>query len=261
MTSFPALLDQLHGEGESWKVDPSDDWRQGRTLFGGISAALCLAACQRAIAELPPLRSAQIAYLGPSAGAAELRPALLRQGKSVTFMGCDLIADGRLATRALFAFGGARTATDTAPERPMPSVVPPEECPPLWTGPRPGFTQHFDQRLAGGDHPMGGGAKGDLTVWARHSDAIGADAQAALLAIGDALPPAAMSRVTEPTVISTMTWQIDLLAPEVFDPGRFVLLQSTEDAAVAGYSGQAMWLWTEDGALIGAARQNVAIFG
>jgi hypothetical protein len=50
---------------------------QGRTTYGGCSAALCLEAAKRLLrdqrhsagaAELPPLRSAQVAFVGPAGG-------------------------------------------------------------------------------------------------------------------------------------------------------------------------------------------------
>lgn len=260
MTAFSEILDQIAPAGDCWIADPSDDWRQGRTLFGGLSAALCLAACERAVPGLPPLRSAQTTYIGPSAGTAELRPVILRRGKSVTFMACDLLADGALATRTLFAFGGERPAELRLPGTGMPPVQHPEMCPPLWTGERrPGFTRHFDQRLAGGAPPNGGASQGELIVWARHVD-IGASRQPALVAIGDALPPAAMSRVTGSTIISTMTWHLDVVDCAAFDPTAFTLLHSFEDAARDGYSSQNMAMWNEDGRLIALGRQNVAVF-
>ena len=45
MTMFSTLVTSLASDGDGLIVNPSDDWRQGRTLFGGLSAALCLAAC------------------------------------------------------------------------------------------------------------------------------------------------------------------------------------------------------------------------
>ena len=85
-------------------------WMQGRTTYGGLTAALCLETAMRAFPELPPLRSAQVSFIGPAGGAVEGRARMLRQGKSVTFVEADLFGEKGIATRATFAFGGARAS-------------------------------------------------------------------------------------------------------------------------------------------------------
>ena len=61
MTDFSELINGIHRDGDTWTADVSEDWRQGRTLFGGLSGALCLEAAKREFIDLPPLRSAQFA--------------------------------------------------------------------------------------------------------------------------------------------------------------------------------------------------------
>lgn len=261
MTDLSTLLSEMTRDGDQWRCNPDESWRQGRTLFGGLSAALCYAACERAVPDLPPLRSAQIAYVGPSVGDAKLVPTVLRRGKSVTFMACDLIADGAVATRALFAFGGERESS-FAVEAPLaPSIDRPAACPPLFGERRPTFTQHLDQRFAGGHRPVSGAPEGDLLVWARLMEEVRPAGLVALVALGDALPPASLPRATTPVMISTMTWQFDLIDPTRFDPDRYVLLRSTDEGVSHGYATQRMAMWEEDGAPILLARQSVAVFG
>ncbi|MGD9799873.1 MAG: acyl-CoA thioesterase domain-containing protein, partial [Parvularculaceae bacterium] len=50
----------------------ADNWLQGRTVYGGMTAALCLEAAQRAVPGLPPLRSAQVSFIGPAEGDLEI---------------------------------------------------------------------------------------------------------------------------------------------------------------------------------------------
>jgi acyl-CoA thioesterase len=261
MTSFDAVMESLTPAGDGiWQTNPSDDWRQGRTLFGGLSAALCYAACERLVPDLPPLRAGQIAFIGPSAGEVQLVPTLLRRGKSVTFMGCDLIADGAVATRAIFTFGDARESTLSAQAPRAPEVPPPAASPALWGKRRPSFTVHVDQQLAGGARPGSGADKGDLIIWVRHAEPV-SPSMAALIALGDALPPASLPRFTGPAVISTMTWGFDLFDPTRHDSTGWYLIRSTDDGVGGGYAGQAMAMWDESGAPVLNARQSVAIFG
>jgi acyl-CoA thioesterase len=261
MTSFAETIAAItQADADSFIANPTEDWRQGRTLFGGLSAALCYAACEKLTPGLPPLRSAQIAYIGPSAGEARLQPRVLRQGKSVTFMACDLIADGAVATRALFAFGGERESSlrDSPPR--APDVPRPQDCPPLFGTRRPTFTQHLDQRVAGGHRPVKGADKGDMLVWVKLLEDGPPPGLVTLVALGDALPPASMPRLTVPAAISTMTWQFDLVDPERFDPAGWVLIRSTDDAVGHGYSGQSMAMWDAQGMPLLLARQSVAVF-
>ncbi len=261
MTEFSQLLTAMARDGDTWTCNASDDWRQGRTLFGGLSAALCYAACEALVDDLPPLRSAQIAYVGPSGGEATLRPSILRRGKSVTFMACDLIADGAVATRALFAFGGDRESAYGHRAAP-PALVPrPADCEPLFRGERPTFTQHLDQRVAAGHRPITGAPEGDLTVWVRHLDPDAPSSLVSLVALGDALPPATFPRFTTPAPISTMTWHFDIANPQAFDPKGYSLIRSTDDMLGNGYSGQHMAMWNEVGEPILLGRQSVAVFG
>ncbi len=261
MTAFSEVLASITADGDgSFRVDPSDDWRQGRTLFGGLSAALCYAACERIAPRLPPLRSAQIAYIGPSAGEALLRPVVLRKGKSVTFMACDLIADGAIATRALFVFGGARPSTLGLAASPPPELPGPDDCMPLFERGGPTFAQHLDQRLAAGARPVSGAAKGEMLVWVRHRDESAPSSLASLVALGDALPPATMPRLTAPAAISTITWQFDIIDASGFDGAGWHLIETREEAVGEGYSAQQMALWDADGTPLLRARQNVAVF-
>ena len=260
MGIFSETIASLSASGDDWIADPSADWRQGRTLFGGLSAALCLAACERAVPDLPPLRAAQIAFIAPSAGEVRIQVRVLRRGKSVSFLGCDLIAEGSVAVRTLFAFGAARPSAHSAMASFAPDAPAPEMCEPLFTGSQgPDFAKYIDQRLVRGGRPVTGADKGDLTIWVRHRDQTPVSPLVSLLALGDALPPASMTRLLQPAAISTMTWGLDLIAPERATGGWY-LLRATDDAVGDGYSGQSMAMWDENGAPVMIARQSVAVF-
>jgi acyl-CoA thioesterase len=260
VTEFDDVIDAIEQRGDHLTVNPGDDWRQGRTLFGGMSAALCFAACERLVPDLPPLRAGSIAFVAPSAGEATLVPTMLRRGKSVTFMACDLIAEGQVATRAIFTFGAARESAFLADAPMAPDVAAPQDCAPLFGSRKPAFTVHLDQRLAGGKTLMSGADEGDLMVWVRHANTV-RPSGSALIALGDALPPASMPRFTSPAIISTMTWAFDLFAPEQHQGTGWHLIRSTDDGVGHGYAGQAMRMWNESGQPIMIARQSVAIFG
>lgn len=65
------LLSFSHLEKSLTKTDEGiigivpDQWRQGRTAYGGLTAGLAYAAVQVEFPDAPPLRSANINFIGP----------------------------------------------------------------------------------------------------------------------------------------------------------------------------------------------------
>ena len=89
MITLSAVISSLVEQSGSYQVEAPETWAQGRTLYGGITAALCLAATQRAFSDLPPLRSTHFTFVGPASGMLNFRPAILRQGRSATIVAVD----------------------------------------------------------------------------------------------------------------------------------------------------------------------------
>jgi hypothetical protein len=274
MTDFSTLMAQLAETPDGSSLEISEDWTQGRTLFGGLSAALCAAAGEVAAGEgldgpPPPLRSAQFAFIGPAGGPVRLKTQVLRRGKSTVFVQADLTGEGGLATRGLLTFGAARPSSMDDEDLPAPATLNPEDCPALHgdSGKGPGFTRHFDIRPADGVRFFGRDVertlgRPDILLWARHRDPLAGTGAAALIALADIPPPAAMRLMTAPAPISTMTWMIDLLTPPSrADDTGWRLLRSTAQVTRSGYSSQSMSLWDDAGRPLVIGRQNVAVFG
>ena len=78
-------------DGHSVDIPPS--WMQGRTAYGGLSAAIGLHAAQQSEEDLPPLRSAQISFIGPLAGSVSVTTKLLRRGRTAAFIQVDIISE------------------------------------------------------------------------------------------------------------------------------------------------------------------------
>jgi acyl-CoA thioesterase len=263
MTEFTELMGGLWpNSAGGWAVDVSDDWLQGRTVYGGLAAALCLEAAQRASADLPTLRSAQFSFVGPAAGPLQIRPSVLRKGKSTVFVGVDLVGEAGLATRATLCFGAARPSTLSYSMIVAPRPKAPDDCQNFFRNAPASlrFLQHIDGRLAGGHLPFSGAADADTTLWLRHRDPALRPSLTSLLALADAPPPAVMALLDAPAPISTMTWAIDMLAEEIATDQGWWLVRAVAEAAAGGYSSQAMTVWNAAGTPVMASRQNVAVF-
>ncbi|MET0219471.1 MAG: thioesterase family protein [Tardiphaga sp.] len=263
MTDFTAMMAGVVRAGDGWTVQVSDDWLQGRTLYGGLATALCMQAALNQFGDLPPLRSAQVAFVGPATGALQLRPQILRKGKSTLFAGVDLIGEAGLATRATFCFGAARPSAFEHVAIGTPDLKLPDDCPDFFAG-APAvlrFLEHIDGRHVGGSKPFSGSDDPQMTLWLRHREPGIAASTVALLALADAPPPAASVRSRAPLPISTMTWSIDMLTDDVATDDGWWLIRNVAEQIAGGYSSQAMTLWNRQGRPIMASRQNVAVFG
>lgn len=257
MPTLAEVVASLSGNPLSLDAPPS--WSQGRTLYGGMTAALGWAAASRALPDLPPLRAMQAAFIGPAAGHLTLTPEVLRQGKSATTVGVEVRGEAGLAAR-LTLFCGAPRPSKVAHERAAaPFAPPPDDLPAvLKAGQGPTFAVNYDIRHVAGGLPFSGGEP-EFLMWARLKAAEGCDALVSLIALADVLPPASMPVFPEFGVISTLSWSVDFdRLPD--DPGAWYLASAISESTADGYSRQSMSLWDETGRRVLAGRQTVAIF-
>jgi len=254
-----AVLDQFTPSDAGWTGEAPLSWAQGRTLYGGMTAALAWAMASRAFPSIPPLRSAQVAFVGPAAGNLTIAPRLIRQGRSATFVQVSVSGEAGPAAECLFSCGAPRDSAVRHTAAAAPEVAAPDACPTLFGGaPGPDFARNFEMRLAAGSRPLGQGVP-EFTCWTRFTRSQQVDPLTGLIALADALPPAAMVSFPAPAVISSMTWSIEVDALPT-DANAWFLQQSAAEDSADGYSRQAMTLWDESGRRLFAARQTVAIF-
>ncbi|MFT3966484.1 MAG: thioesterase family protein [Sphingobium sp.] len=261
MTSLHDTIDLLARDGEDFLIDAPEEWAQGRTLFGGMTAALSLGAITRALGDLGPLRSAQFSFIGPASGALRFRPELLRRGRASAVVGVDCRNEEGLAARSTFFFGTARDSLVSHDYMRRLDVPPPERCEAFSRSSKAltGFLGRYEMRLAAGSRVLQPGNKPEFAVWARLRDGEGGDPVAALLAFADCLPAAAWVDFPRPGPISTMSWTADLRQPLALT-GGWHLIWSSSEVARDGYSLQDMRVFSAEGEPLLAARQVVALF-
>lgn len=237
-----------------------ENWLQGRTVYGGLTAALALhAAMQAGGSDLPPLKSAQITFVGPAMHEQIFKPTVLRQGKSVTVMTTDCFSSAQLALHMTMVFTASRDSRILHDYSQPPAVSHPDDYPVWDAGPQAPICVHnFQKKLAGGALPFSGATDPELLMWVRHEEAQGIDPMVALIALADALPPASITTLTAHVPLSTITWTLDIVnAPA---PDQWFLLKTSSHVAAGGYSLQDMEIWSESGELVLRGRQTVAIF-
>ena len=239
-----------------------EDWHQGRTAYGGFSAALALAAARQVPGEgLPPLRSAAVSFVGPLSGPVEARARVLRQGRNATWVSAEMLRDGEVGLTATFVFMGPVASALDLNERPMPEgVIPVEQARERVVARAPTFlSAHFDVRFA---LPPSEVRSPEICLWVRPRECEGLAGAMSLLLSADALPPGVMPMLM-PNVppVSSMTWQANLLTPAPATRDGWWLLRSRGDYAENGCSSQIMEAWNADGDPVMAGMQSIALFG
>lgn len=257
--SFGDFIRSMTEDGGLYHSHIPENWMQGRTAYGGLSAAIALTAAHRATEDAPPLRSAQIAFIGPLSGPVTARAEILRRGKSSAYVGVDVSDANGLGLRATFVFMKARPSHIDFCDLPPPETVDPVASVPAFKRtPGPHFTGQFEYLHA---RPQNTTAEpSDLLRWTRLADRGEAPSEAELMVIGDALPPASMGLMTEKGPVSSMNWTLNVLTNELTTRNGWWLLRSRADQAQQGCSSQSMTIWNADGLPVASAIQSVALF-
>ena len=249
----------LKPDGGGWRGVIPDDWLQGRTSYGGLSAAIALHCAMRVGEDLPPLRSAQVAFVGPLAGEVRVTARTLRRGRNATFVSAEIEGEVGLGLRCTFVF--MRATGSTLDHRRTPT----RECARLAHGERtftgvPGvpFTRNFEFVDRGGD------AETDTAEWLRWTRLVereGLQPMVELLAVGDCLPSAALRLMNRAVPLSSLTWMVNVLDPAPATDDGWWLLRARTDHVREGSSSQSMGVWNAGGAMVAEHVQSVALFG
>jgi acyl-CoA thioesterase len=248
--SFPTLS----RDAAVFRTSIQEAWLQGRTAFGGVSAGIALAAAKAAFVDLPPLRSAQIAFVGPLAGSAQVEPVLLRRGKNSAFVGCDLLSEEGVGLRALFLFMNPRPSSIDFTRLPVAVALDPASAIIDGGSIGPNFLANFEFVQCAEQPP------GRTMRWVRLKERVDLDREVELVAVADALPPAAMTLAKSWGPISTTTWQLNLTTDNPATTEGWWLLEATTLMAQNGASSQTMTIWNRDGDPVATATQSVALF-
>jgi acyl-CoA thioesterase len=264
MTTWNELMTSaapVAGRADTFSLRVGEEWLQGRTLYGGIVAALGLGAMEQAIEGLPPVLSTETVFMSPlPAGAITIEVRLLRRGRNVAFAEA-LIGDGNsVTTRVTAVFGAARPSSITVPVRSrQPSKPLDASFPiPFIPGITPAFTRQFESRLSEGGFPFTGSDDAATGGYLRFLDdpGSGATAQLGLL---DAFPAPILPVATAPFMASTVRWSVHFLQSAPVPKDGFWWFRADALAAADGYA-TSLGTLQSDGVVVAWAEQLVAVF-
>lgn len=241
-------------------------WGQGRTVFGGLSAALLFKAMTRELPDQRALRVLNTQFIGPlnTDEPFSIEVEHLRDGKNVTQLQGRLIQYDRVSVQAMAAFGQARESKvevrQPAAERPPV----PEKANWVPQIPRvtPKFHRYIDLKIDDGGMPFTGKKTSHYRGWMRLTDAPETFTDAHLIALIDVWPPAVLQQLRWPAPASTLSWNVEFVHPHPPITGaEWIGYDCDTVQAADGYGHTEAKIYAQDGTLLALSRQLVTVFG
>lgn len=257
------ILSTLRAEGDTYVADAPAEWGQGRTLFGGLQAALLVAAMRQRVGADIPLRSLQVTFVGPvSPGEVRIAVQVLREGKSAIHVQAHTVADEGIGCTAIAVFGRARSSqlafapswpeVDGTPEQGKPNLYVPKLT--------PDFLQFAEQRFVRGGYPFTGAREPRTQTWVRYAREPMVT-ESVLIAIADTIPSPAIHTLKKFAIASSMTWTLEFLTQDFGGtPADYWLMDAEATSATDGYVFQTATLWSADRRAIALSRQSAVVF-
>lgn len=265
MQSFSTLMSSVQSTGleNEYRASIDESWLQGRTAFGGLSAALIVKAMLDFVPTDRRLRSLAVMFVGPvPAGDHRIVLRELRVGGSVTHIQGEIQCNGEVGATVSAAFGKDRQSAITVAAPDSPTVAEPELCDvfPFIEGLTPTFTQHFDMRMCTGSMPFSGANSADFSMWLRFKESAPIDL-AALIAIADVPPMPGLNMIKPPGLGSSLSWYLEF--PQALPNASMSdwwFYDYRTQAAGGGYFHNYATVWGAGGQALMFSRQVATVF-
>jgi acyl-CoA thioesterase len=263
--SVSKVLGTLTPDVSGYRVTVGDDWMNGRATFGGLVAAVGNEVMRKLAPRDRCLRSLQTTFIGPAAaGTWRIDARVLRVGKAVTLVCCEIHDGNQIAATQVAVYGSARpSAVMVKPEAtPAPRRVEDIDDMRIQSDKTFAFFQHFALRWAQGAHPFSSAPNTQLSMaFVRHREA-GPLTESHLVALMDCIPTPALAMYTAPAPASSLTWTLEFFEHNFdYSPESWWRLDTHVDAAGEGYVNQTGMLLNPHGKPAALTRQLVTVFG
>ena len=261
-THLSAILDSMVHDAGTFRVEVPDTWRQGRSVYGGLQAALAVKAMRATLPVAAPLRVLQVSFVAPvPAGPVSVRAELIRTGKTATHVEARLFDGQTVAAIAVGVFGNSRASrVRVAPERRSYPEAEPFDIRYV-EGLLPEFLQHLNVRWLHGAMPFSGAPlqRSVLRVgWPEE----GLASEEHVVALADTPPPVALSFMDTHVGASSLSWTLEMLTDSVSAlPLQGYVLDAELVAGGHGYTSQSVTVWGPGGEALALSRQSMVVFG
>lgn len=269
ITPLAQVLDHRQREGRRVSFRITEDWQQGRTMFGGVLSVMAVRAMRDICGSDWPLRALQTNFVGPvSPGLVHVDVTLLRQGKNIRQVKAQILqanAEGmeQIAGILLGSFGVGRESV-------LPSLRPPQVAVanavetsypwPFIPGMTPPFTRHLEFRHAEGGVPFSGDDSWHSRTYVRLLDNAGIDTELQAIILADAGPTPALAQLRGYTPASSVSWALELRPVSIGQRDGHWRMDKDALAVGEGFVNEKTTLWTPCGQLAALGYQVVAVY-
>ena len=242
----------------------SAHWGQGRTIYGGMSAALLCTIAHRDVARDRVLKQLDVTFLRPMLADTEYSVSMetLAEGKTLTVREVRLIQEDKVRVKVTANF-----------LKPLVSEVriDPFEAPMLGNieygfhfnnDLLPAFIQHFDNYSTTKGAPFSGTDTDELGGWMRYKHPPTQLTPALLVGLIDAWPPTASPNYQGFKPLSTIGWSIHFAnSLEQTNPQEHLGYLAKINHAADGLSSSKAQIWNQQGQLLATSYQTNIIYG
>ncbi|MEC7545430.1 MAG: acyl-CoA thioesterase [Thalassolituus sp.] len=243
-------------------------WGQGKTTFGGMSAALALTAIERDFPQKAPLRSLSIHFCGAlvTEQPYEIETRELKSGRSISHLQAEVLQNDDCATVVTACYGSQRES-DVVVEPAAIETGEPGSGTKLGyiAGLTPEFVRHIDFSYVSGGLPFTGSKDNHIHGWMRFNDSTGPMTEAHLVALIDAWPPATLQKLRSVAPCASITWSLELMSsprdgdtPLAANDWLYYEVDIME--AHGGYAHTTAKIYRADGTLLALSRQLVVVY-
>ncbi|ASM56067.1 hypothetical protein PNIG_b0486 [Pseudoalteromonas nigrifaciens] len=240
------------------------NWCQGRTAFGGLSAALLYQAMRAQVNSERRLLSLSTNFVGPLLADTpfSLSVEILREGKSSTQVLAKAIQNEQVCVIVQACFASNRNSAINVPVAKSLGLqeVNERHTLPFIQGQMPEFFQHVDLCPQQGAMPFSSAETSHLGGWMRFKETPAAITEAHIIALTDAWPPTLLQMFKQPAPASSMSWYLEFVQAPNLTPGQWLGFEAITHHAKGGYGLEDGCIWSQSGELIALTRQTVALF-
>ncbi|WP_028469007.1 thioesterase family protein [Neptunomonas japonica] len=241
-----------------------DSWAQGRTTFGGLTAAILCESTKRDTDPARYLRNFEIGFVRPLEALKpfEVQVETLANGKTVTIKSARIIQDGKVRATARADYVLPLDSNIIIDAFSSPKLLDKKMSAPLKGDHFPSFFQHFDNYVATEGIPFSGQAVPELGGWMKFKETPEKLTDSHLICVIDSWPPAASPYYDGFKPLSTLSWSIHFANPTYeVSPAEHLGYLAKVNFGENGLSSSQAEVWGPEGQLLARSFQTNIIYG
>jgi len=262
---------EIFARSEDQTLSIPDNWAQGRTVYGGLTAALIYHRMSAiVVADKPtesrPIRYFNLSFIGPLLvkETLSIEVELIRAGRSASQLIAYVKQGGKTCVIAQACFGLERASKINVTGQLQHEMQAPKKANFIPQIPKvvPKFLRHVDINIQAGRLPFMQGKKDYLHGWMRYKKTPQTFNDAYLIALIDCWPCTVLQQLKLPAPASTMNWNLEFpQTASTAKPEQWLAYQASTKHASDGYVYGDANIWNEAGELLALSRQTVGVFG